>query len=89
MTYTRDLESAWRTSLTEFETREEVKEHLLICKSNPLNEYIQRYEKLITGLFAFLENDRLARAHANQMAEFINEYRNIKASLPQPTKDGE
>ena len=70
-----------------FETREEVKEHLLICKSNPLNKYIQRYENLITNLFVFLERDRLVRAHASQMSEFIKEYRDIKADIPQPPQE--
>jgi len=70
-----------------FETREEVKEHLLICKSNPLNEYIQRYEKLIVNLFSFLERDRLVRAHAKEMSEFIQEYRNIKARKNENKRD--
>lgn len=72
-----------------FDTKDEIKQHAMTCKDNPLAQRIIRLQTLIENLFMFLENDRLVRAHASQMSEFINEYRNIKASLPNPPKDGE
>lgn len=48
---------------------------------------IIRLQTLIESLFVFLEKDRLVRAHANEMAEFIKEYRNIKARKNENKRD--
>jgi hypothetical protein len=39
---------------------------------------IKKYRYLIENLFAFLEQDRLVRAHAKEMSAFIQEYRGIR-----------
>ena len=62
----------------EFDTRDQVKEHAYGCKDNPLAQRIEKYNQLIVNLFSFLERDRLVRAHAKEMSEFIQEYREIK-----------
>ena len=72
-----------------FDTKDEIKQHAMTCKDNPLAQRIIRLQTLIESLFVFLEKDRLVRAHANEMAEFIKEYRDIKPNLPQPPQEEE
>lgn len=70
-----------------FDTKDEIKQHAMTCKDNPLAQRIIRLQTLIESLFVFLEKDRLVRAHANEMAEFIKEYRNIKARKNENKRD--
>ena len=61
-----------------FETYDQIKQHALGCKENPLVQRIEKYNHLFEKLFIFLEDHRLVRAHAKEMLIFNLEYRGIK-----------
>lgn len=49
----------------------------LVAIMQQRNVLLVRYERLLTEMMAFLEKDRLVRAHASDMAMFNHEFKNL------------